>query len=272
MSTPDHADQRSQQPDLGQLFTAFLKRQATTGPDEGTDTPGEVVLLQAATLLPVEPRTALQEALEPAEYLLDADEAKALRPQALKGLPDWPALVRGQDSTVAVAMCLGNFPQMLKSITPLFAGAPLETLRPEPGRPLPVGELAAWGAKMLASGKVASALFAAGALRLAGQFDEAAALIARVRQEAGAKWQAVLLNEEAALAWHRGEHERAAQLWARHPEQDNPVVLFNRGLTALFAGRADEAQPLLGRAADSLPETSAWHHLARLYLSLAQAS
>jgi hypothetical protein len=48
-------------------------------------------------------------------------------------------------------------------------------------------------------------------------------------------------------------------------------VLFNRGMAALFLGQTEAAQEALRQAAAGLPETSAWHHLARLYLTLADA-
>jgi hypothetical protein len=47
-------------------------------------------------------------------------------------------------------------------------------------------------------------------------------------------------------------------------------VWFNRGLAALFLNEANTARALLRQAAEKLPETGAWHHLARLYLALAE--
>ncbi len=109
-------------------------------------------------------------------------------------------------------------------------------------------------------------LLAAGVLRLAHQFDEAADLL---RRKPPSEWQAAHANEEAALAWHRGRAEEAAALWRRQPE--SVPVLFNRGMAALFLGDAATARTSLDQAAAALPETGAWHHLARLYLALAAA-
>jgi tetratricopeptide (TPR) repeat protein len=71
----------------------------------------------------------------------------------------------------------------------------------------------------------------------------------------------------AALAWHRGEADKALALW----EKQEPLapVLFNRGMAAVFLGRTDLARASLDAAVAQLPETSAWHHLARLYATLA---
>jgi hypothetical protein len=41
-------------------------------------------------------------------------------------------------------------------------------------------------------------------------------------------------------------------------------------MAALFLDQPAEARSALGEAANRIPETSAWHHLARLYLALAE--
>ena len=84
-----------------------------------------------------------------------------------------------------------------------------------------------------------------------------------------AEWADAWANETAALLWHRGRKEEAARAWQALPE--SVPVLFNRGMAALFLGRATEARPLLERAVAGLPEGDAWHHLGRLYLTLARA-
>src|SRR5262249_9204107 len=109
-------------------------------------------------------------------------------------------------------------------------------------------------------------LLAAGALRLARQFDRAEALLAGDFPPA---WQACRDNERAALAWHRGQAERALTLW--HAQAPTTPGRFNRGMAALFLGQTALAVQSLGQAVAGLPETSAWHHLAALYLALAQA-
>jgi hypothetical protein len=109
------------------------------------------------------------------------------------------------------------------------------------------------------------ALLAAGALRLAGHFEQAEQ---QLRGEAPAEWQAARANEVAALAWHRGEGERAFELW--QAQEARVPVLFNRGMAALFLDRPG-AREALAQAVAGLPENSAWHHLGQLYLTLASA-
>jgi hypothetical protein len=109
-------------------------------------------------------------------------------------------------------------------------------------------------------------LLAAGALRLARQFEPAGKLL---RQVTANEWQALRANEEASLAWHRGQTEDAFQMW--QAQEPSIPVLFNRGMAALFLGQTEAAHDALAQAAAGLPETSSWHHLARLYLTLADA-
>jgi hypothetical protein len=109
-------------------------------------------------------------------------------------------------------------------------------------------------------------LLAAGVLRLARHFDRAEELLAFTPS---AEYRAVHANEVAALAWHRGQAERAAQMW--RGMADSAVVLFNRGMAALFLGEKESARVALERAIAGLAETSAWHHLAGLYLTLARS-
>ena len=87
--------------------------------------------------------------------------------------------------------------------------------------------------------------------------------------EAPAVWKALRANEEAALAWHRGQAEEALALW--RTQKASVPVLFNRGMAALFLGRPTEAQTVLREAVAQLPDTSAWHHLGHLYLALTSA-
>lgn len=255
------------QPDLGQLLTKFLQRRGIEQP--AVEATGEVVPFQAIAVLPVDPTTAFHEAVATAGYFLKQTAAASF--EEMKSPSDWVALVRNQESTVAVPMCLGNFPQLLRDVGPLLSDRPRSELRSKGSASVTLPGLAEWGQKMAAKSRWAEALLAAGALRLAGQLDAASDLLLAVREAAPTSWQNLILNEQAALAWQRGEFGQAKQMWDSHPAADNPVVLFNRGLAALFMDRPDEAAALLTRAADALPEDSSWHHLARMYVTAGQA-
>jgi hypothetical protein len=256
---------------LGQLFTCFLERRAAeqqTGLSIALEDGGEVIPFQAAAAPTVDPRTALQAAMEAANHLLSQTERVALQPTTLPDVPEWSMLVRSQEAGLAVPFCLGNFPQMLKTVLPLLEGTPLSGLTTPIEQTVPAAGLSEWCRQMLAQTRLTEALFGAAALRLANQFEAADQQLDRVRALAPASWAGLLDNEAAALAWHRGHRTRAAKLWSNHPDQDCPVILFNRGMAALFADQPAAAAPLLARAAAALPESDPWHHLAQLYLTL----
>jgi predicted Zn-dependent protease len=104
-------------------------------------------------------------------------------------------------------------------------------------------------------------------MRLVGQCDRAAGLLARLAERAGDDWASMIDNESAALAWHSGRIDEAVDLWNR--AERSPAVVFNRGMAALFLDRPADAASALSEAVAMIPEDAAWHHLARLYLTLA---
>jgi hypothetical protein len=255
MTHPAHASDRPTPPALSDLFTEYLNGQAEAQ-SEGlgfAELGGEVEPYESVPVQPVDPKQAWTDALTAAE-LLGARTAWTTP-------PDWPVLVASQEPAVALAFCLGNYPQMVRNLHPLLAGADLAALRADPVRAPAAPALVEWARK---AGGYPESLLAAGVLRLARQFDDAAELLHRPPP---AEWRAVHANEEAALAWHRGRADEAAALWRK--QADSVPVLFNRGMAALFLGDGATAREALTRAAAVLPETTAWHHLARLYIAMA---
>jgi hypothetical protein len=236
---------------VADLLTRYLERQTESASlglgfaDLGDATPYDAVPIQ-----PVEPRQAWKDAL-------------AAAPAANWEVPPtWPTLVAQQEPAVAIAFALGNYPQIVRHVHPLLSGEPI-ALRQETGQAVSSPELVAWAAKASTD---PARLLAAGVLRLARHFDRAAELLASVQDSA---WSADRDNEAAALAWHCGQGEEALSMWlALEP---TPAVLFNRGMALLFLGRNAEAVGPLTAAVAALPDASAWHHLASLYLTLARA-
>ena len=254
MSHASHTAGAKTPPPLADLFADYLKGQtAACAAGLGfAEQGGEVEPFESVPVQPVDP------ALAWADALAAVGKANGTTP------PDWPALVAAQEPAVALAFSLGNFPQMVRNLHPLLAGGNLAALRAGPTHGAVAPALVEWARTCTA---YPQALLAAGVLRLARQFDEAAALLKR--NPPPAEWRAAPANEEAALAWHRGNAEEAAALWQKQPE--STPVLFNRGMAALFLGDTATAREALTKAAAALPETSAWHHLARLYLAMAAA-
>lgn len=173
---------------------------------------------------------------------------------------EWPNLVNQAEPAVSLAFALGNYPQQVRHVTALLMTDPatlVENVAPAPERPA----LIEWANAQKGD---AARLLAAGVLRLARQFDAAANLLSVPVSQALAP---VRENERAALLWHRGERGAALAVWRELP--DSLPVLFNRGMALLFTGDAAGASGCLAKAQEGLPETSAWHHLAGLYLAMA---
>ena len=249
---------------LADLFTRYLHRQMTAQ-SEGlgfADPDGQMVPHEAVPVQPIDPRLAWQDALAVVPHFPTGRTGPRWEVP-----PDWPTLAAGQEPAISLAFCIGNFPQMVRNLHPLLAGGDLTALRPSTAtRPASASPaLLQWASGTHGYPQI---LLAAGVLRLAHRFEEAAERL-KSAGDAPAAWQALRANEEAALAWHRGQHDEALTLW--QAQKTRVPVLFNRGMAALFLGRPSEAQTALREAVAQLPDTSAWHHLGHLYLALAAA-
>lgn len=249
---------------LADLFTQYLHSQMAAQA-EGlgfADPDGQVVPHEAAPVQPVDPRLAWEDALAVVRWSKKG-ETRASAPR-WETPPDWPGLVATLEPAIALAFCVGNFPQMVRNLQPLLAGGDLTALRQPSARPVIVPPaLLEWVNSVHTYPQL---LLAAGILRLARRFEEASALL-KAKGKTPAEWQALRANEEAALAWHRGDAEEALALW--QTQKPSVPVLFNRGMAALFLGRTHEARTGLTEAVAQLPDTSTWHHLGHLYLALA---
>ena len=160
-------------------------------------------------------------------------------------------------------LCVGNFPQLMRDFHQVLIEPKLGEIDREAGRPAAV-DLSAFVAK---ADKPAEILIALGTLRLARQFDAAQAFVG-THNASSPPNGAAAGKTKAALAWHAGrcgERGRCGTHWLQaHPVQ------FNRGMSALFAKEIAAAKQHLNAAVTQLPAASAWHHLGRLYLTLAE--
>jgi hypothetical protein len=255
-----------------ELFRQYLHRQiAAQGEGLGyADPDGQVVPHEAVPLQPVDPRLAWENALAVLGW--SKSGMKSVPAPRLEAPPDWPGLVAALEPAIAVAFCIGNFPQMVRNLQPLLAV----------GAPAALRSQADQGSERKRSVIVAPALLqwantvrgypqlllAAGVLRLAQHFDESSELL-KSNGKTPAEWQAPRANEEAALAWHRGNNEEALALW--QAQKPSVPVFFNRGMAALFLGRPADGRTSLEKAVAQLPEINSWYHLGHLYLALAAA-
>ena len=178
-------------------------------------------------------------------------------------------MVARQDGSAALPFVLGNYPQRVRDLGTLLQASNLTDLLSKPTANTPVSNgLLKWGTKHIEAGDLPQAMIAAANYRAAGDFDRATETLGNLNGQINEDWQAILANEEAGVLWHRGQFAEAARLWATLP--DSVPVLFNRGMAALFLGQAAEAKVHLQAAVAGLPESSAWHHLASMYLTLAE--
>jgi len=241
---------------LPDLLARYLDSRIQAG--GAIDLGSEVVLHDAGPVQPIDPRLAWDEALA----ALQVNGSKANLP-APASVPDWNGLVAAQEPAVDLAFCAGNFPQMVRNLNLLLAEKP-ETPK---ARPFQSDALTTW-TDQTGRKSVPQSLLAVGVLRVARDFDRAARLLAECAGTLPAEWKAAWQNEEAALAWHGGRRKEAAALWEKCGDQ--VPALFNRGMANLFLGKPAAAVAPLRQAIARLPESGSWHHLARLYLTLAE--
>lgn len=237
-------------PSIAELTRGYLDR-SSAQPSEASDglfEPYEV----SASFRP-EPRMAWNEA-QVAFALFSTGVSETPIPTG------WDGLVQRRDSIAAVACCVGNFPQMLQDMGPLMSIDNLTTLRPSP--------TSATGGEPKANGTWSELVVRAGVARLEGDFDAADQLLNAAQSGSKGEVADLIANERAALAWHRGKCDEAIKIWSSLPE--SPAVALNRGMAALFSGKAADAVAPLKAALEGFSTESGWHHLASLYLALAQ--
>jgi hypothetical protein len=228
------------QPTIAELTDRLMQARSKS---VDTDTPAsEVELHEVLTGYRTDPRTAYNDAVL-AVKLLGGTVQPALP-------PEWAAFVQLESPVVALPMAAGVFPQRVRDLTVFLDSTP-NALRPTSTQAAQgFTSVRNWAAKN------ESNWLARGVARTLG--DE-------VAESTGS--DVLARNELAADLWLAGKCEEAVAVWLELPT--NPVVSFNRGMGLLFTGRPTEAVAYLKLAADQLPDTSGWSHLARLYLSLA---
>jgi tetratricopeptide (TPR) repeat protein len=234
------------QPSLEDLMVRFLAARSDAALAAVEPSEGEVEPHEVAAGFRVDPRAAWT----------DATSTITTAPAPPSPLPpDFATLVNQPAAAFAVPMAAGNFPQRVRDLQPFLTNFNPAELRPTGGQaPLPgLSGLRGWIEQNAAWHPV----LAAGIARLICDFDTADELLPA---DAG--------NERAALLWQRGECASALAAWQAMPE--SPAVLFNRGMALLFMRRSKEAAAVLAKAAATIPETSGWNALARLYLAIAE--
>jgi tetratricopeptide (TPR) repeat protein len=181
---------------------------------------------------------------------------------------EWAAVVVRHESVATEPMALGGYPQRVRDLTALLQANDLTSLRPNGESRAASASLRSWADKQVAKNDPQLALLAAAVLRAAGDLDQAGAILSALRNQVAEELRPMYSNEEAALLWQKSECAKAAAIWESLPE--TPAVLFNRGMALLFLGQAVKAREVFRKAIALIPERDGWHHLASLYLALAE--
>jgi hypothetical protein len=244
------------QPSLNVLMARFLAARAAQ-PADAADA-GEVVPHEVAGGFRPTANATWDEAL--AAFRLFGVEAEQLPCPA-----DWAAFAALDRHAVAVPLAAGLFPQRVRQVPALTGGHAAEATDTVAG----FAGLRGWLVKALRSQSATTLLVAAGVAAGLGDWSEAEAALRQAEPLCVGLWRAAWVNQHAALEWLRGRHAEAAAAWAQLDA--DTVAAFNRGMAELFAGQTGEANAALEQAADTLPDSSGWRHLAKLYQSLAQA-
>ena len=261
-----HNNQTTMSPQLSELFLNFLNR-----PVNAESLHAEVAALgkvephEVAVGFRAEPRMAWQEGMEAITSQIPAAQVATASPS------EWAGMVVRHSSLPALPFAVGNYPQRVRDLTILVQAKDLGKLRPH-GEQTELhsapGSIRSWVAKQMQKGDTAVGLAAVGVLRAAQDFDLASEYLQTLIKHAKPEWEAVLANEEATILWHRGKAEEAFARWNALPETS--VILFNRGMAALFLDRPAVAHESLTKAVKGFADSSAWHHLASLYLAVSE--
>ncbi len=253
----------SSPPSLTDLLTRLLNKQADAHGAGllNLGAAAEMTPYDAGSVQAVDAKAAWEAAVAAlAYYQAGATVANSQTP------PHWASLVAAHEPVVAIPFCLGSYPQLMRDFHRVIHQTAGTELVPSSGRPLPAPALLDWAGQAAAKKQVAQMLLALGCLRLASHFDEAE----RYRKDHDAsipnEWRTGWDNEAAALAWYQGHSDEARTKW--HTLALSVPVLFNRGMAELFAGDKAKGRTLLSEVIAQLPEKSAWHHLAKVYLLL----
>src|SRR5262245_55447592 len=248
-------------PSIRDLTVSFLKRNEEAEGVFSALAFGEVELHEVSVAFRIEPRQAWHDGLRALKAFGHTSSISA--PAA------WAEIVARQTPVAAVPFAAGNHPQRVRDLNALLQNEDLIRLRPEHAESSAASNgLKNWAAQQIRKGDPHLVMVVAGALRAAGDLDAAAAALAELRSRTPPVEQPAIANEEAALLWDRGEWEKAVAIWQSLPE--SVPVLFNRGMADLFLGRSEEARNSLRKAIADLSEDDPWHHIASLYLALAE--
>src|SRR5207249_1318610 len=146
------------------LLTQYLSRRVALG-GSACAPEAEVLPFEAVSGQLVEPRLAW-EAATLATKLYHVEQ-----PPTGKLPAEWASLVATHEPVLALPLCLGNFPQLVRDLHGLIQAERLSSLRPVPSRPANVATGETQAAEAVANKEFSRYLLALALLRLARQFE-----------------------------------------------------------------------------------------------------
>ena len=256
--------QAPSQPNLDDLLTRYLRRR-TEAQQQGVASfdVGEVTPYDAGPVQPIDAKMAWDEA-----KMALAVGTHSAREAYSKAPPSWAQLVATHEPVVALALCVGNFPQLVRNFHQISHKADLASLRPQAGRAAVIPGLEAWVGKAEASEKPRNGCWPwaccdwPSSSRRPTASSRRTTRVFRRRRGAPGRMRRPPWSGIGATPRRRGNCGKR--------QEETVAVLFNRAMADLFLGRTEAARGELSRVIEQLPESSAWHHLAHLYLTLAQ--
>ena len=248
-------------PSITDLMVSYLSRsEDAVALCEALGNLGEVEPHEVSVGYRSEPRAAWNEGVAVLK-LFSADVIGVSPPS------EWAALVLRSESVAGLPMACANFPQRVRDLTKLLGKKDLSTQVSESSSEESSLSLKKWAASMAKKGP-SFGLLGVGILRLAGDTDAAEELLLEVKSGSDSNHHNAIENEQAAIFWQQGKAEAALSIW-RELDESVPT-LFNRGMAALFVNQRVEARDCLKKVLAQLPDSNSWHHLAGLYLAIAE--
>jgi tetratricopeptide (TPR) repeat protein len=192
----------------------------------------------------------------------DATAALALfETGAVLGLPpEWAAFVAGLNDISILPLSIGAVPQRVRAI----GATPTVDNQTSHGS---FSKLRQWIAVRKAGTTAIDKIIAGAMLRTMGDFAEAETCFAAAAKLSDCPHD-LLANERATLKWYRGDVAGALAMWDAMP--DSPVASFNRGVAQWVLGRNDQAAPAFANAANRLPDSTGWSHLAGMAMLMCE--
>jgi hypothetical protein len=246
-------------PRMDELMSRYLVRQlaaASTGV-EATQ-PSEVESFDAVIAPTVDPRLAWDGAIEPLRYFAPYLKLPTKIPSG------WAAIVNALPPAVFLPMAVGHFPQAVRDLN-----AVLESSQTNVVDSIDSPSANQFIDSMLKSNDPANWFIAVGAARLINDKKTALKLLSQKQSDIPSELRIAWANERATLAFVSGQTDEATQTWKSLP--DSAPVHFNRGVGHLATDRCKDAIAQFKAASSQIPESSGWHHLAELFLAVAEA-